>query len=84
MSYIWGTRKFNLINTNTYKHINPYNILFNGHEMKAYRNIKIPGCITYQVNTSEELHDSIAIFVKSHIKHKLDTNYLRDFMDIKV
>ena len=78
----WDTRKFNL--TNTYRDINPHIILLNSHGMKNQENIKIHGYTTYQLNTFNELSDGCAILVKSQIKHKLDDNYITDFLDISI
>lgn len=74
------TRKHNLINT--YLDINPHIILINGHGMKQKEHIKVPGFITYQLSSSDELHDGCTLLIRSHIKHKLDNNYITDFKDI--
>lgn len=52
--------------------------------MKNNENIKIEGYTTYQTNSTEELHDGCAILIKSHIKHRLDNNYITDFLDVKI
>lgn len=62
----WESRKTNLINT--YLTINPQIILINGHGLRNYEQIKLPGYITYQLNTSNELHDGLALLIKSYIK----------------
>lgn len=78
----WETRKANIIST--YLTINPHIILINGHGMKNQEQIKIPGYTTYQMNTNNELHDGSALLVKSYIKHKIDDNYITDFIDIAI
>lgn len=78
----WETRKFNL--TNTYLEFKSHVILLNGHGMKQKESIKIPGFIIYQLNSTDELLDGCALLIKSNIKHKLDDNYITDFVDISI
>lgn len=72
----WESRKHNLINS--YLNINPNKCPGN----EKPRANKIPGYTTYQMNSSNEMHDGSAILIKSHIKHRLDDNYITDFIDI--
>lgn len=73
----WETRKFNLIKT--YKEINPHTIVINGNGMKKTQLIRILGYITYQANTTGELHDGSEIPIKAYIKHKLG-----EFLDLSI
>lgn len=54
----------------------------NNHGVKEEEQIKIPGFITYKVNTFNEINDGSAILIKQNIKHKLDDNYLTDVLEI--
>lgn len=53
---------------NTYREINPHLILINSHGLKSEEILKIYGCTSHKVNTSNELHDGSAILIKSDIK----------------
>ena len=78
----WRTNKSNLIIT--YKTIDPDIILLNSHGVKTEEPLKIYGYTTYKINSSNERNDGSAILIKSHIKHKIEDNFITDVLQIKI
>lgn len=78
----WRTNKSNLIIT--YKTIDPDIILLNSHGVKNEEPLKIYGYTTYKINSSNERNDGSAILIKSHIKHKIEDNFITDVLQIKI
>ena len=80
--HTWGTRKFDL--SNTYRHIDPDVILINSHGLRNDARLKIPGYRVHQQNISNELHDGVAIAVKTRIQHKVEDDFLSDTLAIEI
>lgn len=50
--------------------------------MKSTQNIKVPGYITYQANSTDEPYDRC--HTHRQISNRLDDDYITSFLDIKI
>ena len=78
----WKNRKNNLINT--YLDLNPDIILINSHGLNEEENIKISGYNCYSKNIFNELNDGIAILIKRKFRHRINDDFLTNFLEIKI
>ena len=76
----WPTRKFELLNE--YHSINPDIILINEHGLINNENIKIPGYSCYTRNNYNEIHDGIAILVKTQLKYTIKDEFIYNILEI--
>ena len=78
----WPTRKFDLFNT--YRQFDPDVILINSHGMSDDSRLKIPGFRVYQMNSSGEASDGVAIAVRSRLNHIIQEDFLSDTLAIDI
>ena len=78
----WSTRKYDLFNT--YRQFDPDLILINNHGMNDDTRLKIPGFRVYQVNSSGEASDGVAIAIRSRLNHRIQDDFLSDTLAIDI
>lgn len=71
-----------LINSHALKAVMPDIILINNYTLKATESLKIPGYRTHKMNSSNSMHDGLAIAVKTNIYYKLFDDFITDFIVI--
>ena len=76
----WPTHKYDLFNT--YRQFDPDLILINTHGMSDDTRLKIPGFQVYQVNSSGEASDGMAIAIRSRLNHRIQDHFLSDTLAI--
>ena len=76
----WQNRKFDLCNT--YRQFDPDIILINSHVLTDKSRLKIPGFRVYQVNSSGEGSDGVAIAVQSRLSHRIQDDFITDTLAV--
>ena len=78
----WQNRKFDLCNT--YRQFDPDIVLINSHGLTDETRLKIPGFRVYQVNSSGEGSDGVAIAVRSKLIHRIQDDFLTDILAVTI
>ena len=78
----WHTHKHTL--SNTYLQESPDIILINSHGQNNDTNIKIFGYTVHQINTTNSLHNGVAIAVKNNLKNHIDNSFESDMLAVTI
>lgn len=78
----WSTNKYSYYNS--YREIDPDIILLNEHGMKNDEKIKIYGYEVHQKNKTDEMHDGVAIGIKTKYKYKILDNFIESTLAVKI
>ncbi len=77
----WKTNKQSI--TLNILDVKPNIALLNSHCLKSNESLKLPGCIIYRTNTTEEANDGSAIAIKNTIQHKF-YDFLTDVLAVEI